>query len=387
MALAYNPTVRKINNFVFLTENLVMDRARKFRPKTIFLWEKVADNPEAQRIVKLFPSADIQLIKQQKNPLLLNISPAQALLAGKRTLMIGATSSFVGNFDGRLGPSVRCCPYYKLVPISNGCPYYCTYCYLAFVYRKYSPFIKININYDTMFRQIRKTLAGFHSKVSFNMGEMLDSLALDHITNLTKMLIPFFSGFSNGFLMLLTKSSNVDNLLAVEPNNNTVVSWSLNPQQIIRQYELGTADLDERITAAEQCQDHGYRIRIRIDPGILYLKWQYGYADLIKKTLNLIRPENITLGMLRLLPGHFSLAAGAYGDRVRKLRDYEFVKGASDGKLRYQPKRRIEFYNFLIDNIRNLNKRVSISLCRETPEIWKNLKDRCEHKKCNCIVW
>jgi spore photoproduct lyase len=102
---------------------------------------------------------------------------------------------------------------------------------------------------------------------------MLDSLALDHITGLTKMLIPFFSRFTNGSLMLLTKSSNVDNLLAVKSKNNTVVSWSLNAQQIIHQYELGTADLDERIEAAKQCQNHGYRIRIRIDPGILYPKW------------------------------------------------------------------------------------------------------------------
>ena len=170
-----------------------MDRARTFRPKTILLWQKVADDPEAQRIIELFPSADVRVIKQQINPPLPNMSPSQALLAGKRTLLIGATTSFVGNFDGRLGSNVRCCPYYKLVPVSNGCPYYCTYCYLAFVYRKYSPFIKININYDTMFRQIRKTFSQSQCKISFNMGEMLDSLALDHVTNLTKILVPFFS--------------------------------------------------------------------------------------------------------------------------------------------------------------------------------------------------
>jgi len=364
-----------------------MDTAKTFRPGTILLWHKVAKNPEAQRILKLFPSAKVQIIKQQRKPPSLDMSPAQALLAGKRTLMIGQTSSFVGRFDSQLGFNVRCCPYYKLVPVSNGCPYYCTYCYLAFVYRKYAPFIKVNINYDTMFRQIRKTLANSHGKISFNMGEMLDNLALDHITNLTTMLIPFFSGFTNAFLMLLTKSSNINNLLTVEPNCHTVVSWSLNAQQMIRQYELDTADLDERINAAKKCQNHGYRIRIRIDPGILYPNWQNGYADLIRETLTAIRPENIILGMLRLLPGHFRLAADAYGSRARKFRDYNFVKGASDGKLRYSPKRRVEFYNFLIDTIRSFDKDVSISLCRETPEIWNFFKDLCEPKKCNCIVW
>jgi spore photoproduct lyase len=315
------------------------------------------------------------------------MSPSGALLAGKKTLMIGETSSFVGRFDGRLGSTIRCCPYYKLVPLSNGCPYTCTYCYLAFVYRNYASFIKININYDSMFKQIRKALAGAGAKISFNMGEMLDSLALDHVSNLTTMLVPFFAGFSRGFLMLLTKSSNIDNLLAVEPNGQTVVSWSLNSRQMIEQYESGTASLSERVEAARQCQEHGYRIRIRIDPGILYPDWRAGYAALIQQTLSAVRPENVTLGMLRLLPGHFRLAAGAYGDSARKLWNHNFIAGASDGKLRYPPNERIEFYTHLVDVIRSFDKDVSISLCRETPEIWSLFKDRCRSRKCNCVIW
>jgi spore photoproduct lyase len=364
-----------------------MDTARTFRPKTILLWQKVADNPEARRIANMFPSAKVYLIPQQRQVPSPGMSPGKALLAGRKTLMIGATSRFVGHFDGRLGSNVRCRPYYKLVPVSNGCPYHCTYCYLAFVYRKYAPFIKMNVNYDTMFRQIRKTITCAGGKVSFNMGEMLDSLALDHITNLTTVLIPFFSGFPNGFLMLLTKSNNIDNLLAVEPNEQTIVSWSLNSQPIIKTYELGTASLNERIEAARLCQEHGYRIRLRIDPGILHPDWQAGYAELVRKTLTVLKPENITIGMLRFFNAHVRLAAAAYGDRTRKLWDHNFVRGASDGKLRYPPRERVEFYTFLIDAIRNHNREVSISLCRETPEIWNIFKDRCEPQKCNCVIW
>lgn len=364
-----------------------MDTAKTFKPNTILLWQKAAEHPEAQRIIRLFPSAQIHLIKQQRKPSSPNVSSGRAMLNGKKTLMIGETSSFVGHFNGRLGSNVRCCPYYKLVPVSNGCPYYCTYCYLAFVYRNYAPFIKINVNYDTMFKQIRKTIAGSGSKISFNMGEMLDSLALDHITDLTKTLVPFFSGFRNAYLMLLTKSGNIDNLLSVEPNEHTIASWSLNSRHVIEEYETGTAGIDERIEAAKHCQNHGYRIRFRIDPGILYPDWQSGYAELIQKALTAARPENITLGMLRLLPGHLHLATEAYGNRVRKLCGCNFVKGASDGKLRYAPQQRIEFYSFLIDAIRCFDKSVSISLCRETPDVWEHLKSQCEPHKCNCVVW
>jgi spore photoproduct lyase len=364
-----------------------MDTARKFKPKTILLWQKVADHPETQRIMRLFPSAHVRIIEHQRKPPSPEMSTAQTLLSGKKALMIGQTSSFIGRFDGQLGTNLHCCPYYKLVPISNGCPYYCTYCYLAFVYRKYSPFIKININYNTMFKQIRKTISLAREKNSFNMGEMLDSLALDHITNLTNKLVPFFSGFPNAYLMLLTKSSNIDNLLSIEPNEHTVVSWSLNAQKPVELYEKGTGSLSERIKAAKICQDNGWQVRFRIDPGILYHNWQTGYAELIEKILTKTTPENITLGMLRLLPAHFRLASNTYGDPARSLFDHNFVKGATDGKLRYPLKERINFYSFLIDLIRSFDKEVSISLCRETREIWKIFKNRCEPKKCNCVVW
>ncbi len=363
-----------------------MDNAKYFQPKTILLWENISDHPEARRIINMFPSANIKLVEQQRYPDS-RMSPSEALLTGKRTLMIGHTSSFVGNFNGKLGSNIHCMPYYKLVPVSNGCPYYCTYCYLAYVYRKFSPHIKININYDTMYKQIRKTLAYSDSNASFNMGEMLDSLALDHITNLTTELIPFFSSLSKGYLMLLTKSSNIDNLLKLEPNRKIVVSWSLNPEHIIKQYEKGTANLDERIEAARKCQSKGYRIRLRIDPGIYYPDWQTGYSELIEKTLSVIEPENITLGMLRLLPGHFQLAQNAYGKNATNLLSNQFAKGASDDKLRYPSDFRIKFYRYLIDTIRSFNKTVSVSLCRETSEIWNIFKDSCEQNKCNCLIW
>jgi spore photoproduct lyase len=364
-----------------------MDIAKKFKPQTILLWQKVAEHPESQRILGLFPTAEVRIVKHQRYSFPPQMSFAESLLTGKRYLMIGQTSSFVQKFDGELGYGVHCLPYYKLTPLSNGCPYYCTYCYLAFVYRKYSPFIKLNINYDAMFKQIHKTIANSSGPITFNMGEMLDSLALDHVTNLTQMLIPFFSGFSRAYLMLLTKSCNIDNLLTIEPNSRTIVSWSLNSKSAIETYEPGTASLDERINAARLCQNHGYRIRIRIDPAIFHPDWQCGYAELVKKVFAALRPENITLGMLRLLPGHLRLAVSAYGNRAKTLSQHKLISGATDNKLRYPPHQRLEFYTYLIDIIRSIDKQVSISLCRETPEIWESLKDRCDRLKCNCQVW
>jgi len=300
--------------------------------------------------------------------------------------MIGEASSFIRRFDGDLGKDVCCQPYFKLVPVSNGCPYYCTYCYLAYVYRDHLPFIKVNVNHDTMFREIHRAIASADGDATFNMGEMLDSLALDHVTHLTTALVPFFSSLSHAYLMLLTKSSNIDSLLAMPPNDRVVVSWSLNSEEMIKAYEPGTATLTERLTAARRCQEHGYRIRRRIDPGILHPGWQTGYRELVQRALDSTEPENITLGTLRLLPGHLALAAQAYGRRGRSLR-HMLIRRASDGKLRYQPEQRVRFYRLLIDAVRSHNRNVSIGLCRESSEVWNALRRTCNPCKCNCLVW
>jgi spore photoproduct lyase len=364
-----------------------MDTARTFRPSTILVWRKVEQHAETARILRMFPQARVRIVDRQR----LAPEPVRGfrhpIVAGKRTLMIGEASSFLRRFDGGLGGEVHCAPYFKLVPISNGCPYYCTYCYLGFVYREYLPFIKININYDKMFGEIREAAFDTSSMVAFNMGEMLDSLALDHVTLLAERLVPFFSHLADGCLMLLTKSANIDALLQVAPNPRVVVSWSLNPQRIIEMYEIGTASLKERILAARRCQEHGYRIRLRIDPGILCDGWQLDYADLIRQSLDVLEPENVTLGMLRLLPRHFDLARQAYGSRAGALKAAGLLERGSDGKLRYPFRQRVEFYRFLIDVVRSFSERMSIGLCRETLEVWSDLNHCCDPNQCNCLIW
>ena len=335
-----------------------MDTARAFKPNTIFLLRKLQRHPEAARIIEMFPEARIQIVDRQRDAVVPRHSSRPAIIAGKRVLMIGEASSFLRHFDGCLGSGVQCASYVKLVPVSNGCPYYCTYCYLSYVYRDHLPFIKMNVNYGKMCDEICDLTTWAQSTISFNMGEML-----------------------------LTKSSNVDGLLNLKPNGQAVVSWSLNTQPMIDLFEVGTASLEERIHAAKRCQEHGYRTRLRIDPGILYPDWRRDYAELIRKSLAVLEPENITLGMLRLLPGHFRLARQAYGNRGERLQNVGLTERASDGKYRYSPKQRVEFYQLLTDVILAHDRHMSVSLCRETPYIWDHLKDRCDPHKCNCLIW
>ena len=364
-----------------------MDTAKAFKPGTILLWRKVQRDFEAERILRMFPEARVEIVDRQRLASVPGQRNGHPLVAGKRILMIGEASSFVHGFDGCLGGGVRCASYLKLVPVSNGCPYYCTYCYLGYVYRDYLPFIKMNVNHGCMFNEIREATMDARSMVAFNMGEMLDSLALDHVTLLAEQLVPFFSHLPRGCLMLLTKSSNIDGLLRCTPHPRAVVSWSLNTPRMIERYEIGAADLDERIQAARRCQEYGYRIRLRIDPGILYDRWRTEYTDLLHRALTVLEPENVTLGMLRLVPAHLGLARQAYPSCAKGLCEAGLHDKASDGKLRYPSYRRVEFYRFLIDVVRSFRRRMSVNLCRETPDVWSEMSQVCSPNECNCLAW
>lgn len=361
-----------------------MDTAKNFKPDKILLWDKASDSFETQRIISLFKNTPVKIIKSQKMDYSDPKSITETLQKSKKILMIGKTSSFINHFDGNIGNNMRCFPYYKLVPLSNGCPYSCIYCYLAYVYRKYGAFIKININYDKMLKQINNITSSNLHKICFNFGEMLDSLALDHITNLTTLLVPLFKNLNNAYLMMLTKSNNIENLLELKPNPQVVVSWSLNPQTIIDKYEIGTASFDERINAAKQCQKHSYRIRFRIDPGIIYDNWKTDYKSVLKQTLTSTEPENITIGMLRLFKGHITLSRKTYDIKPNSDIFGSLKEPAEDGKLRYDFKQRIEFYKFLIDTILSYNKKVSIGICRENQKIYDYLY--LKKYLCNCIA-
>ena len=104
-----------------------------------------------------------------------------------------------------------------------------------------------------------------------------------------------------------------------------------------------------------------------------------------RQALTTVKPENITLGMLRMLPGHKKLATAAYRKNSACLTRQPLTQKNSDGKLRYAHANRIEFYKHVIGCIKSYNSRVTISLCRETPDVWQTMKNLCSPGDCNCV--
>ena len=193
-------------------------------------------------------------------------------IEGKKVLVL---SNFKGDFLKKC-PGTKgfiCCNYYVL-NLTTNCPLDCTYCILQ-EYLENNPVLKIFINIEDALKQVEKIhQENKNVPIRIGTGELADSLALDHITGFSERLIPFFEEKKNLFLELKTKSNRIQNLLKFKGIKNTIISWSLNPQNIIDEEEFYSASLKERLDAASECQQRGFKTAFHFDPIVLYKGWE-----------------------------------------------------------------------------------------------------------------
>jgi spore photoproduct lyase len=265
-----------------------------------------------------------------------------------------------------------CCNYF-VVNFASNCPMDCSYCYLQ-EYLTDNAALKVFSNMDDLIAETARTLAR-HRGVFFRIGtgEITDSLALEPYTGMVRELVPYFAEQPNVLLELKTKSDCVDTLMDLDPKGRVVVAWSMNPQRVIDFDEHGTASLDERLTAAQRCQEAGYRLGFHFDPMIEYLGWEADYEELIEQTFATIdwrKLSWLSLGVLRQTSGLKRTMRERY-PKSRLLTAEQVL--CPDGKLRYFQPLRVAMYREMVRWIRRVAPTVKIYLCMESREVWQQV--------------
>lgn len=262
-----------------------------------------------------------------------------------------------------------CCGYH-VINLGFGCPFDCSYCFLQ--HYANSSGIVLDSNIDDFLPKIEEYLSKFRGrKIRIGTGEFTDSLALDHISEYSKHLIPFFAR-QNAILELKTKSININNLESLDHNGNTVISWSLNPQKVIESEEYGTPSLNERLDAAQKCSSMGYGIAFHFDPVILIENWKNEYESVVNSLFDTIKkPEWISIGSIRF---HRSLKKNIEERFPQTRYIYGEMLLGQDNKLRYPDIIRREIYQKMSDWIKRRGGSAYTYLCMETADMWKRLQ-------------
>ena len=375
----------------------------KWKPKEIIVNEKVKDDPVTEYVLRKCKEVPVRLVKSGTATTIVKASKVLKdtgtmlgkILAGKKVLYIGPTGNDV--VDVFTMPDDRMiCPHFdRLKLASNGCFYECDWCYLKLTYRAAFPFITIRPEYDKIERQISRRLQKSQTSVIFNSGEMADSLALDHLTRAGREFIPWFGRSGNGYLFMLTKSDNVDDILDLDHNGHTIVAWSMNNAAVSRKYEIGAPSFRRRLAAARKVQEAGYPLRIRLDPIVPSEDWENAYAKTIKEIFSSVSPERITLGTLRFEKGFYNMRNTIFttGPELPRLLDkmqpmfppklFPGNKHPKGGKYSFSESKRGEIFKFAIKEIRKYSD-CRIALCKESADVWEKVGLDLSHCRCAC---
>ena len=323
------------------------------RPKSLVLEEGCADSPLAQQILRACPEVPLTML------------PSADRVEAPRHCWI------LRRHRGRFlkpCPGTRnylCCGY-RVLNLVHGCPFGCAYCILQDYLENQG--ITIFVNLEEAFQEVRQFLARSRGIIRIGTGELADSLALEPWLGLGERLVPFFRDLPGGMLELKTKSAHVGPLLDLPHGGHTVISWSLNPPPVIRRAEAGTPSLEQRLEAAQRCQQRGYPLALHFDPLVMTEGWEDQYRELVRRVFRNLDPRSIlwvSLGALRYPPSlHERILSCGLGP--------EEIFPGLDGKSRYLRPLRTRMFESMVRWLREMGGNdLFVYLCMESPEVWQ----------------
>jgi len=352
--------------------------------ENIYIERSSASSESTKRALKVFPKKSIHWINHRSE--LRNISNMNAsqFNQSKKNLLL---CSFQGTFFKRCPgarPGLICCNYFVL-NLGQHCEMDCSYCYLQSFIN--FPFVTVYTNLDDALKElstIAKTMKDHPLRIG--TGEITDSLSLDDITLYSVQLLEYFKKYPKWTLEFKTKSDNIKNFVNREHKKNIIVSWSINPEYIVKKEEHGTAPLQARLKAARSCKDKGFLVAFHIDPIIYHEQWQENYHQMIKQIINIFQPEDIahiSLGALRFQPEQRHLMRERFG--MNSLITTAELFKSKDGKLRYDNHLRQKMFQFIFSKFKENNPNWNLFLCMENKENWlasaNNIPSKIENTK------
>ncbi len=316
-----------------------------------------------EKVLKAFPHSPVEWVARETN------LPGPPSLARSKKIL------FLTRFRGELirpcpGTKDYICCGYRILHIGSNCPIDCSYCILQAYFNQ--PFIRLFVNTDELFLQLRAFVDHHPGEIiRLGTGEFTDSLALDPLTGFSGLLFEELGSHPGVMVELKTKTVSVKNLFRYGPLKNIIVSWSLNPSEIIKKEERGAASLAERLEAARACQEQGFRLGFHFDPIFYFPGWESLYRQTVRLLFSRIKPENIawiSLGCFRFIPQLKTIIQ----HRSPKMQyiHQEFIP-ALDKKMRYVQPIRVEVYSRMLDWIQTWGKGIPVYLCMENPSVWE----------------
>lgn len=184
-------------------------------------------------------------------------------------------------------------------------------------------------------------------ELTFEIGSNSDLILENTITgNLEWTIENFVSRAKKGYLTFPTKFGMVDSILNLKHDGKIIIRMSVNPEEIIKNIEIGTSPLKIRIDAINKLKEAGYKIGILIAPVIFVEDWKEQYKNLIRylsENLSDKVKKDVFFEIIFMTYSyvHNAINREAFPDKI-SLYNKENMTGRGRGKYMYKKELREE---------------------------------------------
>ncbi len=257
-----------------------------------------------------------------------------------------------------------CCNLQTIDAVKN-CGFGCSYCSIQTMYTD------DNILFDEHFGQKLDAIELDPDKhYHIGTGQSSDALMWGNTNGILDDLFRFARKWPNVLLEFKTKSKNVDYLLLSDVPDNTVCSWSLNPDIIIDNEEHLTPNLTRRLNAARSVADKGIRVGFHLHPMVIHEGWQQNYQALIQKVIDQFHTDEVVFVSF----GSLTFPKPV----IKKIRNYDIqskiyqmqMVSNPEGKMTYPNDIKEQLFRHAYESFKPWHDKVFFYLCMEEKKLW-----------------
>ena len=367
----------------------------KIRAKTVYVDPSVKSLPQCQaRFERMLPHIEYDEIGEYDEEARRYVAEIGARRHGKDnfgddavlvfTTFDESRSTWYYHWRDEAGKHGGACQPALELNIVDGCVFRCAYC-------GFGRSVIFYLDVERFMKRLDDVFAKYRDQRLYKYSNVTDLPAFEPELDAVVPMIERFSKEPDRYLMLFTKSDNMDFLENLDHQGHTIISWSLTSETSSRLVDKDTPTMQARIKAMRKMQDLGYLVRARLSPIIPVRNWEEEYEELFELLFQEVEPDLVTLELLGWMDIGDLLAIMDRGrldeDLIRE------AEAAAEGMKEvfwgpFTQRAHEEVYRYCIEKVQSLSPKTPVSVCHGTPATWNALgelmKMTPESYICNC---
>jgi len=253
----------------------------------------------------------------------------------------------------------------------EGCVHKCDYCTQSY-------FVNYMLDLEDFCIDLERHFAERPQQRLYRYDLKSDAICFEPEYGASELLGECFSRHDR-YLLVYTKSDNVEHLLDLPYRDHMPCYWTLATDAQSTVIERDTPSLDDRLRAMRQCADAGYVVRAGFSPIIPHPNWREEATVALEKLFAAVKPDTVRLWVVSMMLARE--AEQIFGAEGLDPEFLETMRGAApemEGKHSgpFPPLARAEIYAHYIDEIRRISPETPVNLCTEERQLWDLLADR-----------